>query len=83
MNFMLLVSSAWEVPLSGLAGGAGSVGNAKAEGAAWSQEAWALMGALWLTCFVTRAGHATSLQTCFQICKMALHLGHLQGPFQL
>lgn len=37
-------------------------GQCGAEGAAWSQEAWALMDALWLTHCVTCAGHNTSLQ---------------------
>lgn len=54
-----------------------------AEDAAWSHEAWALVDAQWLTCCVTNAGRVTSLHTYFQICKVAVDLGHLQGPFQL
>lgn len=51
--------------------------------AALSQEAWALRDALLLTFCVTPAGPGTSLSFCFQIGKMAVSPGHLQGPFRL
>lgn len=54
-----------------------------AEAAASSQEARALVGALWLTHCLTASGHIASRSICCHICNMAVGLGHLQGPFQL